>query len=661
MRKFFYPKLAASNIKKNGRTYIPYILTCIFMVAMYYIISSLARNPGIKDLLGGDTVEYTLVLGGWVVAIFAAIFLFYTNSFLMKRRKKEFGLLNILGMEKKHLSRVIGYETLYIAGISLAFGILLGIVLDKCMFLLILKVLDAPVSLGFYVSFESMLLAGILFAAIFLLIFLNSLRQIRLSSPIELLRGSSVGEKEPKTKWIMAILGVLCLSGGYYLAVTTQNPLTAVSLFFLAVLLVVAGTYFLFMAGSIAFLKLLRKKKSYYYKAKHFISVSGLIYRMKQNAVGLANICILSTMVLVMVASTSSMMLGMEDIINTRYPYDITVYARAETQAQREAVDAAANRLLEAYGAQKTAEQAYTYLNFSAVREGDTFLVGGEEDLTALERLNNLFFIPVEDYNRLTGDNAQLAEGEILLYSNRDAYEPDTLTVFDRTYRIVGRPDNFLGNGVMEADIVSSRFIVVRDVEEIVELNDLQQQAYGKNASEFRYFYGFDLDIPEEQQRAFYAELKDSLNGQNLLGTLDSRADSRQSFHSLYGGLFFIGIFLGLLFIVATILIIYYKQISEGYDDRERYVIMQKVGMGQAEVKRSIHSQILTVFFLPLITAGVHTAFAFPVISKILALLSMSNTTLFALCTVGCFLVFALLYSLIYALTARAYYRIVSR
>ncbi|HIZ84107.1 MAG TPA: ABC transporter permease [Firmicutes bacterium] len=661
MRKFFYPKLAASNIKKNGRTYIPYILTCIFMVAMYYIISSLARNPGIKDLLGGDTVEYTLVLGGWVVAIFAAIFLFYTNSFLMKRRKKEFGLLNILGMEKKHLSRVIGYETLYIAGISLAFGILLGIVLDKCMFLLILKVLDAPVSLGFYVSFESMLLAGILFAAIFLLIFLNSLRQIRLSSPIELLRGSSVGEKEPKTKWIMAILGVLCLSGGYYLAVTTQNPLTAVSLFFLAVLLVVAGTYFLFMAGSIAFLKLLRKKKSYYYKAKHFISVSGLIYRMKQNAVGLANICILSTMVLVMVASTSSMMLGMEDIINTRYPYDITVYARAETQAQREAVDAAANRLLEAYGAQKTAAQAYTYLNFSAVREGDTFLVGGEEDLTALERLNNLFFIPVEDYNRLTGDNAQLAEGEILLYSNRDAYEPDTLTVFDRTYRIVGRPDNFLGNGVMEADIVSSRFIVVRDVEEIVELNDLQRQAYGKNASEFRYFYGFDLDIPEEQQRAFYAELKDSLNSQDLLGIADSRADSRQSFHSLYGGLFFIGIFLGLLFIVATILIIYYKQISEGYDDRERYVIMQKVGMSQAEVKRSIHSQILTVFFLPLITAGVHTAFAFPVISKILALLSMSNTTLFALCTVGCFLVFALLYSLIYALTARAYYRIVSR
>lgn len=661
MRKFFYPKLAASNIKKNGRTYIPYILTCIFMVAMYYIISSLARNPGIKDLLGGDTVEYTLVLGGWVVAIFAAIFLFYTNSFLMKRRKKEFGLLNILGMEKKHLSRVIGYETLYIAGISLAFGILLGIVLDKCMFLLILKVLDAPVSLGFYVSFESMLLAGILFAAIFLLIFLNSLRQIRLSSPIELLRGSSVGEKEPKTKWVMAILGVLCLSGGYYLAVTTQNPLTAVSLFFLAVLLVVAGTYFLFMAGSIAFLKLLRKKKSYYYKAKHFTSVSGLIYRMKQNAVGLANICILSTMVLVMVASTSSMMLGMEDIINTRYPYDITVYARAETQAQREAVDAAANRLLEAYGAQKTAEQAYTYLNFSAVREGDTFLVGGEEDLTALERLNNLFFIPVEDYNRLTGDNAQLAEGEILLYSNRDAYEPDTLTVFDRTYRIVGRPDNFLGNGVMEADIVSSRFIVVRDVEEIVELNDLQRQAYGKNASEFRYFYGFDLDIPEEQQRAFYAELKDSLNSQDLLGIADSRADSRQSFHSLYGGLFFIGIFLGLLFIVATILIIYYKQISEGYDDRERYVIMQKVGMSQAEVKRSIHSQILTVFFLPLITAGVHTAFAFPVISKILALLSMSNTTLFALCTVGCFLVFALLYSLIYALTARAYYRIVSR
>ncbi len=659
MSKIFYPKLAASNIRKNGRMVVPYILTCIFTVAMFYIIRSLSRNEGISKLVGGGTITATLELGSWVVALFAAIFLFYTNSFLVKRRKKEFGLYNILGMEKKHLAKVIALETLYIAVLSLLFGLGLGIALDKVMYLLILKLLGAEISLGFYISTEAVLTAVVLFGTIFVLIFLNSLRQLHLAKPIELLRGGNVGEKEPKTKWIMAILGLLCLSGGYYIAVTTKNPVAAVSLFFVAVILVIIGTYLLFTAGSIALLKLLRRRKRYYYKVRHFTSISGMIYRMKQNAVGLANICILSTMVLVMVSSTSSMMLGMEDIVNTRYPYDIMLYSYEPDDAHSEEIQAKMHEAVKQQGLSVTKELSYTYLSFSAALEEGRYIT--DPSLSAIDNIQNLFFVPLSDYNRITGENTTLSEGEIMLYSNRDRYESDTLRVFDRSYRIVKRPDHFLGNGVMAANVASSQFIVVKDMAEVQALFERQQAAYGENASYIRYCVGMDLSGSKEEKEAVYQEMRRLLPRADYRITLESKASSRSDFLSIYGGLFFLGIFLGSLFIVATILIIYYKQISEGYDDKERFEIMQKVGMSRAEVKRTIRSQILEVFFLPLLMAGVHVAFAFPIISRILAVLNLLNTGLLVLCTIGCFLLFTLLYGAIYTLTAKVYYRIVSR
>ena len=610
MNNVFYPKLAANNIKKNSKTYIPYILTCIFTAAMYYIIHSLSNNEGISTLIGSDTISITLGLGNNITAIFAIIFLFYTNSFLIKRRKKEFGLFNILGMEKKHLLWVIGYETLYIALISLTLGIAIGILFDKLMYLSVLKLMGVEISLGFYISWSSILSTIILFSIIFFIIFINSLRQVHLSNPIELLKSSNFGEKEPKTKWAMAILGFVCLGLGYYIALTTKDPVAAISLFFVAVILVIVGTYLVFTAGSIAFLKVLRKNKKYYYNFKHFTSVAGMIYRMKQNAVGLANICILSTMVLVMISSTSSMMMGMEDIINTRYPYDISIYSDGSDTNKNNLLVGEIDNIISRENIEK--EVSYAYLNFAGIKDKDRFLTNRNSNSVVVNDINNLIFITLEDYNKVALESKALEDGEVLLYSNRDKYEYDTINVFDKSYKIAERVDDFLGNGIISANVASSQFIVVKDMGELDDLYRAQKETFGENASEIDFMYGIDLKVDDNEKEAIYNNIIDTLNNKGFDFIGETKVGSRSSFVSLYGGLFFIGIFLGVLFIMATILIIYYKQISEGYDDKERFEIMQKVGMSNEEVQGSIRSQVLTVFFLPLITAGIHISFAFP-------------------------------------------------
>ena len=632
MNKLFYPKLAAGNIKKNGKTYIPYIFTSILTVAMFYIIRSLSLNEGISSLVGADSIAVTLSLGSWIVGIFAVVFLFYTNSFLMKQRKKELGLYSILGMEKKHIAKVIGLETVYIVIISFALGLGLGILLDKAMYLIILRIMDADAALGFYVSKRAALSAVALFSAIFLLIYLNSLRQIHFSKPIELLRSRSCGEKEPKAKWIIALLGLACLGGGYYLSVTTQNPVSAIMLFFLAVVLVIIGTYLVFTAGSIVFLKLLRKNKRYYYKTRHFISVSGMIYRMKQNAVGLANICILSTMVLVMISSTVSMQIGMEDIINHRYPFDIMIYTDADENNRTEDT---AIKEIDKSGLTIKKQISYRYVNFSALRNGSVFEVRevDESDLEDFNNLNSLFIIPLADYNELTGSEKTLEDDEVFVYSNsRDKYEEKTLTVFDSTFRVKSLISDFPGDGIMSAYITSSHFVIVKDMDIVTDIFEKQKSIYKDNASEIKLCIGADVSGNEAEQTELVDNISNALSDYNsgeisYSYMVDGKAGSEKSFSAVYGGLLFLGIFLGSLFTMATILIIYYKQISEGYEDKERFEIMQKVGMTGAEVKQAIHSQILTVFFLPLITAGIHVVFAFPIISKILFLLNLYNTS----------------------------------
>lgn len=661
MKKSFYPKLAAGNMKKNARTYVPYMLTCIITVAMYYIVKSLSQNPGVEEMIGGGYLSELMFIGSHVVALFAVIFLFYTNSFLVKRRKKEFGVFNILGMEKRHLAWVLGWETAYLALGSLVLGLLLGMVLDKAMYLLVGKIIGGGVPLGFFVSARVIWQTVQIFAVIFLLICINAIRQVHVADPIALLQAGSAGEKEPSTRWLLALAGLVSVGGGYYIAVTVSDPLASLLLFFVAVVLVIIGTYLLFTAGSIALLKILRKNRKYYYQTRHFVSVSGMIYRMKQNAVGLANICVLSTMVLVMVSTTTSLMIGMEDVVRERYPADIMVYFKEDAPQGNQAYIEAIRALQRERGLAVKNEMAYLYLGLSASHEYK-YEESHEIGVTsALDSMDELFFIALDDYNAVMKERKTLEEDEVMVYSNRTSFDIPVFRLLGREYRVAEKLDSFVGNGQYSANISNTIYIVVPDREALLEIYDAQRELLGEDARSIRQVYGFDMDADEEEQNAFYNALLDCMNRNQISALTEARAEARSSFISLYGGLFFIGVFLGVLFVMATVLIIYYKQISEGYDDRERFSIMQKVGMSRDEVKSAIHSQVVTVFFLPLIVAGIHVTAAFPLISKLLVLMQLTNTKLFIACTGACFLVFAVMYVFVYNLTARTYYRIVSR
>lgn len=654
-----YPKLAAENIRKNAKTYIPYIITCIITIAMFYIICSLANNDGLSHMKSGSVIMPEILrLGTVVVGIFAVIFLFYTNSFLMKKRKKEFGLYNILGMEKRHIAKVVAFETLYVSILGIVLGFAVGIALDKAMYLLIARIMDFEVPLGFYISIQSVVTTLILFGIIFFLILLNSMRQIHISKPIELLKGGNVGEKEPKTKWVMTFAGVICLGLGYTIALTVNNVAEALTFFFYAVVLVIIGTYLLFTAGSVFVLKALKKNKGYYYKTKHFISVSGLIYRMKQNAVGLANICILSTMVLVMISSTSSLIFGLENIIDVQYPNDITIYAgniftkeSAETQSNLEELE----KIMEGFSdcTEKTGDS--TSVVFSCHMDKNELLIEGESNA-------HCQFIIQEEYNRYSETPVSVEEGEIVpiisgstyidssFSSDKFAYS--TIKIFGSEYKIKeileGRPSTNL----YEANFQ----FIVNDMNTLKEINDSYANAVG--AEEAPYSRTINYNVTDARR---INEILDSLYKVKRHVSVEDKFTAREDIMGIYGGLFFLGIFLGTLFIMATILIIYYKQISEGYDDKGRFEILQKVGMAKNEVKSSIRSQVLCVFFLPLIASGIHMCFAFPIVLKMLKGLGLVNTGLYAVCTLASFLIFVFIYMLIYSITAKVYYRIVSR
>lgn len=666
MNKFFYVRLAAQNIRKNAGTYIPYICTCVLTIMMFYVIKSLSVNPGLRGAFGGAFLGWLLSLGVYIIGLFSLIFLFYTNSFLMKRRKKEFGLLNILGLEKKHLIRLLFLETLYVGLFSVILGILLGIVLDKAMFLLITKLLGVPVTLGFFVSGKVIGITAGVFCGIFVLIFLKSVPMLQFSNPIELLRGGNMGEREPKVKWFLALLGAGLLAAGYYMSLTVENPVAAVPVIFVAVVLVIIATYLLFTAGSIALLKLLKKNRKFYYKARHFIGISGMIYRMKQNAVGLANICILSTMVLVMISTTGSMMAGIEDTIRGRYPRDFGIYLYGADREQLESLQREVSLLAEEEQLAVNNDLSSYYLCVSTLQRGNVYLsdktvLKEAGTIQTLNGMTQVYIVALSDYNRQMGKAEALQADEVLVYYNREEIDNKTLVLMDTEYKIIQVLQEFPENGESMANMVSSHNIVVTD--EVFETLRRQMEADSDNLYSSRLcYYGFDTVADEEVQKIFRNKLAGRIAGeQGLDYTIEIRSENRTGIMELYGGLFFLGAFLGILFVMAMVLIIYYKQISEGHEDRERFAIMQNVGMSRGEVKAAIHSQVLTVFFLPLIAVGIHVAAAFPVLKAMLALLNMVNVRLYVLFTLGCFLVFAVLYTLIYGVTAKAYYRIVSR
>ncbi|CDD49592.1 predicted permease [Firmicutes bacterium CAG:308] len=661
MSKTFYFRLAFDNLKKNAKMYIPFVFSCILTIMMYYMVSSLSMNPNMMNMIGGDVMQQILSLGIYVITVFAVIFLFYTNSFLIKRRKREFGLFNILGMEKKHLSIVIALESMIVFLVSMVLGIGIGILLDKAFYLLIAKMLNASIALGFYISYQSIVNSIILFLIIFVLMYLFSLIQINLSNPIELLHGDQHGEKEPKTKWLLALIGLICLGTGYYMSVSIQDPVTAFAFFMVAVILVVIGTYMLFTAGSIVILKLLRKNKRYYYKTNHFISVSNMIYRMKQNAVGLGNICILSTMVLVMLSTTISLWVGMNDIIETRFPRDITVSINSVDSNQALYTIDDMNYAIEQAGIQTEDELVYRTLSVSAFNQGNTYTFGNEN--MSLQDISNvvvLYFITLDDYNRTEGTNVSLAPDEVLVFPSGKQFDHKTIDIASNTFKVKGILDSIKADSNYSANLQNSMFVVVDSMDTLFMIDDLQKQAYGDNASYIHTSYDFNLSKLEGMS---VKEATDALianyPGDTTYMMVDTQEGNYEDLLSLYASFLFIGIFLSFLFIMATVLIMYYKQITEGYEDKKRFEIMQKVGLDKREVKKTINSQVLTVFFLPLVVAAIHIVFAFPMIEKMLRLLYLDNTNLYIMTTVICFGVFALVYVLIYFLTSKVYYGIV--
>lgn len=642
MNNFIYEKLAVTNLKNNRKTYVPYIFTGVLTVMMFYIIDALSRGKGITQ----DTLKICLQYATGVIVVFAVIFLFYTNSFLIKRRKKEIGVYNILGMGKRHIARMMAVETILTAGISILGGLVFGIIFGKLMYLLLLKILHNSVDMQFSVNGTAIVQTVILFAGIFLLTYLYNILQIQLVNPVELLHGGNQGEKEPKSRWLLVIVGVAALGNGYWIALTTEAPLEALLKFFVAVVCVIIGTYALFIAGSIVVLKILRKNKAYYYNPKHFTSVSGMIYRMKQNGAGLANICVLSTMVLVMVSTTVSLYAGMEDILDSRFPRDVSIVCNEADTNNEETLQRLIKEQCEKAGVKITDRVRYRYGSMNAVLKGNNL-----EKVEQYYPDNHFYYVEMitqEEYNRIEKQNVSLKEQEILTYTTNGKCGKKQINIAGQNYQVKKELSEMTSQPKSTAEMYKTLYIVFANAEQIERIES------------FSYADKFNLKGDDGKQKETLEQIQNEFYEKFPDGTMESRMLSRSSFYELYGGLFFIGIYLGSMFIMATVLIIYYKQISEGYDDRERYQIMQKVGMSKKEVKRSIRSQVLSVFFLPLVVAAIHVAVAFKVMTKILGVLNLTNVSLFAVCTIITIAVFAVFYIIVYSITAKEYYRIVN-
>ena len=676
MNRGFYPRLAWTGMKQNRRLYLPYLLTCTGVTAMFYILMGLSVSTLLPQMSGGRSTALIMSLGSVVIAFFALIFLFYTHSFLIRRRSREFGLYNVLGMGKGNIARILLWETLLTYAGTTVVGLALGVALSKLAELGLMNLLRSQISYTFTVNIKSLLVTLVLFAAVHGLIFLHSLWQLHRVSAVALLHSESVGEKPPRARWLLAVLGLALLGGAYWLAVSIREPLEALLWFFTAVLMVIAGTYLLFISGSVALCRALQKNPRYYYRPSHFVSVSSMAYRMKRNGAGLASICVLATMVLVMLSSTICLYFGQEDAVNARYPHDIavTVYGdehlmdKTELEELRQGVESAVFN----FGGEASNAAEYREVSLSGLLDGGNLIVdaAGAHAMDSTHVIQ-VHFVPLEEYNAVTGQSLTLEDGQVYVAALRMDFNADTLSVDGGMTRHVMKREITPLDGAAVADITPSLTVVVKDFERFVpELQGYLSDKYGWYPSAY-WNYGFDTDLPENQQANtddVTPNLTDALNahlsrvsGDWGVGvSVESKAGNRADFYGTYGGLFFLGIMLSVVFLLAAVSIIYYKQICEGYEDQSRFDIMQKVGMTKRDIRRSINSQLLTVFFLPMALSGVHLCFAFPFIHKLLLLFNLSNTPLLIGTTVVSYVAFALLYTLAYKLTSNAYYHIVS-
>lgn len=670
MKMILYPKLAWTGMRKNRRLSLPYTFSCIGMVMMYTILESLSRSPMLKEMKGGGTLGGILSLGRFVIAAFSLLFLLYTNSFLTRKRYKEFGLYSILGMDKRGISRIVLCESAITAGIGLGAGLALGILFSKLAELGLLNAIRREIDYTFRFSFETVRTTLLIYLTVFALLAARSVLHILRNDPIALLRSENAGEKPPKSNQIPAIAGTVLLAAAYYMAVTIQSPLTAVLLFMAAVILVIIATYLLFIAGSVVVCRALQKNKRYYYRKQHFISVSSMLYRMRRNGAGLASVCILATMVLVTTSSTTSLYFGADDSLRSMHTRNTEVTMYADTPA--ELTDAFADLLRTGYEDRIreydcTAEDVldYKYVSTSGTFEGGKLqpdYSAAETTLLTYESYRSVYFFDLEDYNRLTGSTIALEPDEAIVCPQHCRYDPDRITLGGLTLRVAGKTDLFWPVADAETVPVPTLMIVVSDLSVLSSCGDeISPLLY--NA----YYYGYNCGSVNSEREAelFYAQLAfltdlyaDSENGYSYrAGCL---AAESADFLNTYGGLFFMGILLSVVFLFAATVIIYYKQVSEGYEDSSRFAVMRKVGMTGRDIRKSVNSQILTVFFAPLLFAGVHLAFAMPMVWKMLQMFGLRNLPLFIGVTAATYAGFGVFYAVIYKLTAGAYYSIVS-
>ncbi len=660
----FYPRMALVNLARNGQFYIPYLLSVMGTAAAYYITLALAATPDLPQTSRYSYLTMFMSIGTFVIAVFAVIFLTYTNSFLMKRRKRELGLYNVLGMGKRHIAIVLGCETLYTAFAGIIGGAALGMLLQKLAMLLLCRMMRMDIVYGFYVSGSAIAGTAILFGVILLFNLLLNLHRIHVQNPMELLRESSAGEREPKTRWPLAVIGVAALGAGYAIAVTTRSAMMALGMYFIAVLLVIIGTYCLFTSVSIAVLKALRANKKFYYQTDHFIGVSGMLYRMKRNAVGLANICILSTMVLVMVSGTLSLYLGSEAALDEQFAGNLRAEVRydpaEETPFDSAALSAIVSKQLEQRGVSAAPVAAYRYLSFNVNEEQGAlevkkYLSGSSSMVCAMTP---------SDYAAITGaETPSLADGQMLLFTDGAGQRRNLTFRFAEAADVAltaAEPDSrYPAPRMFQPSAVDVFYLVVSDGT-FQELYVGQQTALGEAGGELMQWNGFwNVDESAVQPDELEQTLDFTGTGSWARLDLDTRSSFAQEYYSLNGGFFFLGVFLGAIFLMAAVLIIYYKQISEGYEDRERYLVMQKVGMEPRTVRRSVNTQLLVVFFAPLAVAAIHVAFDFSLMTRLLTLFSLHNGTLTLLCTAGTLTAFGVIYALVYRVTARAYYKLV--
>ena len=656
----FYSKFALNNLVKNKRFILPYILSAIFTIASFYILTSLSLGKNLDKLPQGiSATKQVLGFGVIVIAIFSAIFLFYTYSFLIKRRVREFGLYSVLGMTKKQIARILILETIFIAILTLVFGLAFGLLFDKLMLLVLLKLFTAGVSFGFIITPIAVFLTILLFGGIFFLLLIYTVVKISRLKIVALLKEENNGEREPKARLILAILGLGLTGYGYYLAQTIQNPIKAITMFFVAVLAVIFGTYLIFMAVSITVLKLMKNNKTFYYKPKNFISVSGLLYRMKRNAVGLANICILSTMVLVTMGTTSALYAGSEEAYNTRFPRDIIINGYRSTEGKLAEIEKNVKKATQDAGVEAKDLVSYNMLNVVGRLNGTE--INYESEFTgSFDKLKSIVVLELKDYNKVSKEQKTLNTGETLLFIDKKGkYEANEITVQGVNLKIKEKLTDFPGAlGTAAANVIDTYYVVVKDNADVKKIESALKKKLNMSDEEGEVYNYVGFNISDKTKEAKVIENFKQLEKESNIN-IEGKAENETNFKGFYASFLFIGVFISMIFVVSQVVIMYYKQISEGYEDKGKFGIMRKVGLTDKQIKQSIRSQVLMIFFAPLAVATLHTVVAYPFIEKILKLFLATDNNVFLIALAVTIAVFAVFYLIVYLITSRIYYRII--